>query len=101
MSKQWDEIKNRLSLLLDTSTQDEIFWGLGSKKHFTTRSVYELLEANLHGCDYRWIWGAKIPLKIQIFLWQIHQDATLTRDALKKGNGKGILNAPFVLSINL
>uniref|UniRef100_A0A453SZI1 Reverse transcriptase zinc-binding domain-containing protein n=1 Tax=Aegilops tauschii subsp. strangulata TaxID=200361 RepID=A0A453SZI1_AEGTS len=34
------------------------------------------------GCNFKWIWRAKIPLKIQIFLWQLFQDFVLTRDVM-------------------
>lgn len=68
---------------------DEITWALGKKKKFTTKSVYEYLEKNVRGCDYKWIWASKIPLKIQIFLWQLFQDAILTRDVMSRRNWAG------------
>ena len=43
---------------------DQVCWALGNKKKFTTKSVYVYLERQLAGCDIRWIWKAKIPLKI-------------------------------------
>uniref|UniRef100_A0A453SSX4 Reverse transcriptase zinc-binding domain-containing protein n=1 Tax=Aegilops tauschii subsp. strangulata TaxID=200361 RepID=A0A453SSX4_AEGTS len=68
---------------------DQIVWTLGGKKKFTTKSVYEHLERNLAGCNYKWIWKAKIPLKIQIFLWQLFQDAVLTRDVMSRRRWAG------------
>ena len=48
---------------------DQVGWAPGPKRRFTTKSMYKLLESNLAGCDYRWIWKANIPLKIKIFMW--------------------------------
>jgi hypothetical protein len=46
--------------------------------------MYQHLEKNLAGSHNKWIWKAKVPLKIKIFLWQLFQNAILTRDNLKK-----------------
>lgn len=51
--------------------------------------MYSYLEKNLAGCDYRWIWRAKLPVKILIFLWQLFQDVVLTRYVMKRGNWAG------------
>lgn len=56
---------------------------------FTTKSVYEWLEKDLSGPDYKLIWKARIPLKIKIFLWQLFQNAIPTRDNLRKRNWPG------------
>ena len=50
-------------------------------------------------CDFRWIWKAKIPLKIQIFLWQLFQDAILTREVMKKRNWSGNPRCSFCRDI--
>jgi hypothetical protein len=31
--------------------------------------MYVFLEKTLAGANYKWIWGAKLPLKIKIFMW--------------------------------
>ena len=67
----------------------QISWALGKKGKFSTKSVYTYLERTLVECDFRWIWKAKIPLKIQIFLWQLFQDAVLTREVMKKRKWAG------------
>lgn len=53
---------------------------------FTTKSLYCLLEKDVGGSNNKWIWEAKLPLKIKFFLWQLFQNAILTRDNLKKRN---------------
>ena len=44
---------------------------------------YAWLERNLSGPSYKWVWKAPIPLKIKIFLWQLFQNAMLTRDNMR------------------
>lgn len=56
---------------------------------YSVRSMYKWLERNIHGSHHRWIWKAKIPLKIQIFLWLLFHHAVLTRDNTRKKNWSG------------
>ena len=67
-----------------TAKEDVVLWGLSKNAKYSTKSMYNWLEKPLHGSNYRWIWGVKLPLKIQIFLWQMAQNAILTRDNMKK-----------------
>jgi hypothetical protein len=46
--------------------------------------MYVFLEKTISGANYKWIWGAKLPLKIKIFMWQLFQNAIVTRDNMKK-----------------
>ena len=46
-------------------------------------------ERNITGCGFKWIWKAKIPSKIHIFLWQLFQYAVLTRDVMSRRNWTG------------
>ena len=50
---------------------DVVYWGLSRNAKFSTKSMYKWLEKSLSGCSYKWIWEAKLPLKIQIFMWQL------------------------------
>lgn len=59
--------------------------------------MYEHLENNIAGCDFRFIWSAKLPLKIQIFLWQLFQDAIITRDVMSRRKWKGNPRCSFCL----
>lgn len=68
---------------------DTVAWAFNSKENFTTKSVYEWLEFFLSGPNYKWVWKAKIPLKINFFLWQLFQNAALTRDNMHKRNWPG------------
>uniref|UniRef100_A0A453F4P8 Reverse transcriptase domain-containing protein n=1 Tax=Aegilops tauschii subsp. strangulata TaxID=200361 RepID=A0A453F4P8_AEGTS len=78
LTDQWNDLVKVVNSWHLSDEADQISWTLGKKGKFSTKSVYTYLERPLAGCDYRWIWKAKIPLKIQIFLWQLFQDAVLT-----------------------
>ena len=68
---------------------DSVSWSLSRKGKFTTKSVYDWLERDLSGPSYKWVWKAVIPLKIKIFLWQLFQNAVLTRDNMRRRNWPG------------
>jgi hypothetical protein len=50
---------------------DVVFWALNKNGKFSTKSMYVFLEKSISGANYKWIWGAKLPLKIKIFMWQL------------------------------
>lgn len=86
---QWENIRKVINDLPLTDKDDRISWGLNQNGKFSTKSVYKWLEKPLSGCHYKWIWKAKIPLKIKIFLWQLSQDAVLTRQVMRKRKWPG------------
>ena len=88
---QWKKVHAWVRALPLSNDPDQVVWALGGKKYFTTKSVYKYLERNITGCNFRWIWEAKIPLKIQIFLWQLFQDSVLTREVMRR---RGWLGRP-------
>jgi hypothetical protein len=47
------------------------------------------LERDLAGSSNKWVWKARIPLKIKTFMWLLFQDAILARDNLIKQQCKG------------
>jgi hypothetical protein len=79
---QWNEILRRFNDLHLNEEDDDISWNFTKNKIFSTKSVYEFLETNLAGANHQAIWKAKLPLKIQIFMWQMFNNATPTRDIL-------------------
>ena len=82
--QHWTEIKNAArEVVLDGET-DVVSWSLNANGKFSTASVYQYLERNIAGPDNKLIWKAKLPLKIKVFLWQLFQDAVLTRENLSK-----------------
>ena len=84
LENQWKEILGKFQELNLNGDSDTVFWGLTSNKIFSTKSVYEFLEKDLVGPDNNLIWKAKMPLKIQIFMWQVFRNAIPTRDNIKK-----------------
>ena len=86
---QWNELNITINSWVLSEEPDQVIWNLSKKRNFTTRSVYDYLERNIAGCNYRWIWQAKIPLKIQIFLWQTFQHVILTRDVMSRRRWAG------------
>jgi hypothetical protein len=68
---------------------DVVFWALNKNGKFSTKSMYVFLEKSISGANYKWIWGAKLPLKIKIFMWQLFQNAIVTRDNMKKRKWPG------------
>jgi hypothetical protein len=91
----WQYILNTLLSAPFHDEDDKITWSLNKNAIFSTRSVYTLLEKNLAGSHNNWIWKAKIPLKIKIFMWQLCQDAILSRENMKRRNWLGAPTCSF------
>ena len=87
--QQWDVIKDAALAVTLSDVGDEISWGLNPNGKFSTSSVYRHLEKKNSGPDNKFIWKAKLPLKIKVFLWQLSQDAVLTRENMMKRNWLG------------
>jgi hypothetical protein len=100
MAAQWEHIKTCALAHPSSSVADGISWSLNANGRFSTKSMYQHLERSLAGSHNKWIWKAKIPLKIKVFLWQLFQNVIPIRDNLKKGNGLDHLSVPFVLNTN-
>ena len=84
LSEQWKMIRATVGGLTLTSDSDWVSWGLNQNGKFSTKSVYKWLERSISGCHYRWIWRAKLPLKIKIFLWLLHLDSLWCNDQLQR-----------------
>jgi hypothetical protein len=68
---------------------DVVFWAFNKNGRFSTKSMYVFLEKTLAGANYKWIWGAKLPLKIKKIMWQLFQNAIVTRENMKKRKWPG------------
>jgi hypothetical protein len=67
LQEQWDYISN-FSLNIDRSlVSDGGVWKLNANKRFSTKSLYLLMENDITGSNNKWIWKAKLPLKINFF----------------------------------
>jgi hypothetical protein len=89
MAAQWEHIKTCALAHPSSSVADGVSWSLNINGRFSTKSMYQYLERSLAGSHNKWIWKAKLPLKIKVFMWQLFQIAILTRDNLKKRKWPG------------
>ena len=89
LGDQWAWMVMEAKKLTLNESPDKISWSLGGKGKFTTKSLYEWLERNLSGPNYKMVWKPPIPLKIKIFLWQFFQNVILTRDNMRARNWPG------------
>ena len=86
---QWRSILEKFNEIHLSDEDDMVYWGLAKNKVFSTKSMYDFLEKDLVGPDNRLIWNARLPLKIQIFMWQVFRNAIPTRDNMKKRKWPG------------
>ena len=71
------------------NTADSISWRGGKGGRFTTKSVYDMLTYDDQGLSYKFIWKAKIPHRIKLFLWLLENQVVLTKDNMIKRNWQG------------
>jgi hypothetical protein len=87
---EYNRCLNLLNELQDinlSSDQDYVFWALESNKIFSTKSLYRfLIDSGVASKMAGYIWKAKLPMKIKIFLWQIFNNKLqVARSLIKKG----------------
>jgi hypothetical protein len=69
-----------------TNGQDKFLWSLTPSGEFSVKSYYaDLLNGHTIFLQ-KFIWKLKVPLKIKIFMWFLHQKVILTNDNLAKRN---------------
>lgn len=83
--QMWLEVIELVSTIQISPVEDEMVWQFSSKGTFTTQSLYKIV--NFRGISQVHIpavWGLKIPPRVQMFLWLLMNNRTLTRDNLAK-----------------
>jgi hypothetical protein len=95
MVVHWKYIVMHTRLNHKVRVPDCVSWSLNANGVYSMKSMYQFLERNLAGSHNKWIWKSNIPLKIKIFLWQVFQNAILTRDNLKKKEVTWVSCVPF------
>lgn len=89
LKMEWEKIiEDARSFQLNPS-QDKIQWCLGKGGRYTVKSMYDSLTRSEKGLYQKKIWKGKIPAKIKIFLWLVHNDAVLTKENLRKRKWQG------------
>jgi hypothetical protein len=87
-SQELPDLSTLMEGIALTNLLDSIKWCLYRIGIFTTASLYN--EILFPGFENRWmmcIWKTKIPLKINIFLWQVCNDKIQSAEQLKKKLG--------------
>jgi hypothetical protein len=82
LKSDWLKIKAEWVKITLNSNNDGVKWRRGKSRHFTVKSVYNMLTTNEAGPNHAKIWKGKVPNKIKIFLWLITNNAILTKDNL-------------------
>jgi hypothetical protein len=82
----WLLLVQRLMTVTLTTEPDKFIWSLNSSGQFSVKSYCADL-LNEHTIFLRkYILKLKVPLKIKIFMWFLHQKVILTKDNLEKRN---------------
>jgi hypothetical protein len=63
--------------------EDKPVWKLNEKKIFTVKSMYKKMTENWRNRNFKYLWKAKIPSKIKIWLWVIWNNAIAFKDNMK------------------
>jgi hypothetical protein len=90
---KWLELVGNVLLVNLNDRKDSFIWT--ANKTFSVKNMYNdivLREGTPVNC---WAWKAKIPLKIEIFLWYLRNGVVLTKDNLVKRHWKGCTNCCF------
>ena len=82
---EWRELMAKLEAVILTKVDDKVCWKLEHSGKFTTRSMYRFITyAGVTDVQMMEIWKAKIPLKVQIFLWMAWHDRIQTVQQLRR-----------------
>jgi hypothetical protein len=80
---------------LSSDEQDKFVWNLTTSGVFSVKSMYEDLMNDHTVFLRKYLWKLKIPLKIKIFMWFLHNKVLLTKDNLVKRNWVGCSKCCF------
>jgi hypothetical protein len=92
--REWDELISLLEGVNLSQCPDSGRWCLDKSGNFSTSSLYKPLT--YPGMENKWmnsIWGAGLPMKIKMFLWQVCNDKIQSAEQLRKKIGLDQLNA--------
>ena len=69
--------------------EDSVVWPNSSSDRFSVKSLYGKLISGSNTAKFKWIWRARLPPKIKIFLWQASRGRLPAGDQIRKRNGPG------------
>ena len=76
----WSYLCIRLMDINFTDVPDIFHWNLTQNGTFTVKSMYEDLMNGHTKYLQKYLWKLKMPLKIKVFMWFLHQKVVLTKD---------------------
>jgi hypothetical protein len=92
---EWLDLCQKLITVTLTPEPDKFIWNLNESGLFTVKSMYlDLMNGHTRFLR-KYLWKMKIPLKIKIFMWFLHNKVLLTKDNLAKRNWSGCLKCCF------
>lgn len=97
--KNLEDLKNICDSHCLSNSKDKTIWLL-DKKGFSVKSMYNKCRSSLNKIPYWFIWKAKIPHRINVFLWLILKDMILSKENLKNRKWKGKLLLVWLLGIH-
>lgn len=96
--KEWSELREKLAAVNLSDEDDGVTWKLEPSGKFTSRSTYrQITFGGVVDVRMMAIWNAKIPLKVQIFLWMAWHNRIQTTDQLRRRNWEGSKDCSFCL----
>jgi hypothetical protein len=89
-----DDLKNNCADFCLIDRNDKPCWLL-DKKGYSVKSSYRNFKVNMNMDPYWFIWKAKIPQRIKVFLWLVINDKILSKENLRKKNWQGNINCEW------
>jgi hypothetical protein len=86
LREQWMELVAYLVYVRLITSRDMFYWDFTANNFFSVYSMYKGLITNDNIAWHKDIWKAKMPSNINIFMWYLHREITLTKDNLLKCN---------------
>lgn len=78
-----------------SNENDKPVWKWGKNGLFSVKTMYNHMCRNDVGANECFIWKAKLPLKIKIFIWLVLRNAIPTRDNLARRRWQGSTRCSF------
>jgi hypothetical protein len=81
---RWVHLCGRLICVHLTQEADSFKWDLTKSGFYSVKSMYLDYMDDHTKFLRKFVWKIKVPLKIRIFIWFLHQTVLLTKDNLEK-----------------
>lgn len=78
-----------LRVRLEPGVKDRVSWKLNNTGQYTTQSMYRsITHGGILSKVDEGIWKSKLPMKIKVFLWQMHHGKLQAAAVLKRRGWK-------------